>query len=424
MSAPRPGARRVRGWCAAVLAGAWAVAALATPEASGPASGIPVPAVMASAPHQATRVAAPADVPAARPRAASAPGSAESTKTPAAKTPVQKAPPSSATAKAPAPASPSRPPASAAATAGKPAPVVAGKAAAAPAAVATVPAAASAASAPAVPSPAFAVVPVPADPCEVLVRRMPNLSASLCAAAQLQATGAKSVNGFPLYQRDVSARFQEVPAPDGAKPPRRPRVLVIGGIHGDELSSTSLVFHWIAHAMETGADMDWRFLPATNPDGLLQARPSRTNARGVDLNRNFPTPRWAQEAPEYWAKRTKKDPRRFPGTTPLSEPETRFLNETMDRWKPDLIVSVHAPYGVLDYDGPSIPPERLGRLFLDRVGIFPGSLGHYGGVHRGVPVVTIELPSAIRTPTNAEMRQMWIDLLRWIGERLSPPAER
>jgi hypothetical protein len=66
-----------------------------------------------------------------------------------------------------------------------------------------------------------------------------------------------------------------------------------------------------------------------------------------------------------------------------------------------------------------VPPQRLGRLYLDRVGIFPGSLGHYGGVHKGVPVVTIELPSAIRTPTDAEMRQMWIDLLRWVGERLS-----
>ncbi len=73
----------------------------------------------------------------------------------------------------------------------------------------------------------------------------------------------------------------------------------------------------------------------------------------------------------------------------------------MNSWKPDVIVSIHAPYGVLDYDGPSTPPERLGRLFLDRVGIYPGSLGNYGGVHRGVPVVTIELPSAIRTPTDS-----------------------
>ena len=91
----------------------------------------------------------------------------------------------------------------------------------------------------------------------------------------------------------------------------------------------------------------------------------------------------------------------------------------MATWKPDLIVAVHAPYGVLDYDGPREPPKRLGRLELNRVGVFPGSLGHYGGLHKGVPVVTIELPSAIRTPTDTEMRQMWLDLLRWVGERMT-----
>ena len=91
-------------------------------------------------------------------------------------------------------------------------------------------------------------------------------------------------------------------------------------------------------------------------------------------------------------------PRRWPGPRPLSEPESRFLHEQMARFKPHLIVSIHAPYGVLDFDGPTVPPSRLGRLYLDQVGIFPGSLGNYGGVHKGVPVVTIELPNAMRTP--------------------------
>jgi hypothetical protein len=62
----------------------------------------------------------------------------------------------------------------------------------------------------------------------------------------------------------------------------------------------------------------------------------------------------------------------------------------------------------------------LGRLYLDQVGIYPGSLGNYAGVHKRVPVVTIELPYANRTPTDAEIRQMWTDLLRWTQERLGP----
>jgi hypothetical protein len=274
----------------------------------------------------------------------------------------------------------------------------------------------------AAPAPAAASAPAPtAAPCAELSRYLPNLREPLCEAADLRPSGARSVKGFPLLQRDVLS-----PPPEGER--RRPnnrRVLVIGGIHGDELSSTSLVFHWIAHATQTPAGMDWRFVPAVNPDGLLLAKPTRTNANKVDLNRNFPTPHWEREAPKYWQQRTKNDPRRYPGAKPLSEPESQFIVDTMARWKPDLIVSIHAPYGVLDYDGPNVPPQRLGRLYLDQVGIFPGSLGNFGGVHKGVPVVTIELPSAIRTPTEAEMRQMWVDLLRWITERVAAePAHR
>jgi len=261
-----------------------------------------------------------------------------------------------------------------------------------------------------------------AGPCADWPKRLPGLSTALCEQAGLVDSGARSVRGVPLYLRDVRA----TPAEDtvgwvGPAPaPRVPRrVLVIGALHGDELSSASLVFHWIAQAGLSPARMDWRFLPAVNPDGLLLPKPTRVNANGVDLNRNFPTPRWALEALPYWEKRTRRDPRRFPGRTALSEPESRFVVEQMVQWKPDLIVSVHAPYGVLDFDGPVQPPERLGRLVLDRVGVFPGSLGHYGGVHKGVPVVTIELPNALRTPTEGEMRQMWRDLLRWVDERFS-----
>lgn len=252
-----------------------------------------------------------------------------------------------------------------------------------------------------------------AGPCDDFVRKLPNLQRSLCEAAQLQATAARSVRGQTLWMRDVK--------PDEP----RQRVLVLGAIHGDELSSASVALHWIGLARETTAPwsqaIHWRFIPALNPDGLLAAPPRRVNANGVDLNRNFPTPFWERDAKVYWEKRTGKDPRRWPGPKPLSEPESRFLHEEMQRFKPNLIVSIHAPYGVLDFDGPSVPPSKLGRLYLDQVGIFPGSLGNYGGVHKGVPVVTIELPNAMRTPLNAEMRQMWLDLLRWMSERL--PAD-
>ena len=256
------------------------------------------------------------------------------------------------------------------------------------------------------------VRPTPAKPasaCDEILHRLPNVSAALCNAAALHPSGGRSVEGRTIWTRDVLPREA------------RWRVLVIGGIHGDELSSSSVALHWLALAQDEPAQMPqpvhWRFIPALNPDGLFARPPKRGNAHGVDLNRNFPTPDWDRDAASYWNHRTGKDPRRYPGPKALSEPETRFLHEQMQSFKPNLIVSIHAPYGLLDFDGPSTPPSKLGRLYLDQVGIFPGSLGNYGGVHRGVPVVTIELPNALRTPLDAETRQMWFDLLRWMSER-------
>jgi hypothetical protein len=251
-------------------------------------------------------------------------------------------------------------------------------------------------------------------PCELFVGKLPNVTRTMCNEVRLTDSGARSVKGTPLYTRDVGVASGRL------------RVLVVGGIHGDELSSAAVALHWIRMAAEEQVEMPqavhWRFVPMLNPDGMLSQPPQRVNASGVDLNRNFPTPNWERDAAVYWQKRTGKDPRRWPGPKPLSEPETRYLHDQMQKFKPHLIVSIHAPYGVLDFDGPSAPPSRLGRLYLDQVGIFPGSLGNYGGVHKGVPVVTIELPNSLRTPLDAETRQMWLDLLRWTAAKIPGDA--
>lgn len=248
--------------------------------------------------------------------------------------------------------------------------------------------------------------------CRDYVSRIPGTSVNVCEAAGLTDLKVRSVQGRTLWGADV---------PSAGAPLR---VLVLGGIHGDEMSSVSLVHHWIGLARQGVADMPygvhWRFVPSLNPDGLFAHPSKRVNAHGVDLNRNFPTPNWSRDAKDYWEQRTRRDPRRWPGKTALSEPESKYVVEQMAQFKPQLIVSVHAPFGVLDFDGPTVPPSRLGRLYLDQVGIYPGSLGNYGGVHKGVPVVTIELASASQLPQEGEVRQMWLDLLRWMSERIPP----
>lgn len=229
----------------------------------------------------------------------------------------------------------------------------------------------------------------------------------MCQSSQLVQSGARSRQGFPILTRQQ--------APNSSKEPVR--VLLIGGIHGDELSASSAVFQWMQWLPPSASSaLHWNIVPVLNPDGMLAPKPRRVNANGVDLNRNFPTPRWNVEAQRYWVSKTGRDPRRFPGSSPLSEPESRWLSEEIKRFKPQLIISVHAPFGVLDFDGPVEPPVRFGALRLAPIGVYPGSLGAYSGSN--VPVLTIELPSAGRLPEPAEMRRIWQDMLSWIEQNI------
>ena len=258
--------------------------------------------------------------------------------------------------------------------------------------------------------------------CARLASAVPGIDLPACRASGLQPGAGRSVHGVPLWTNDVLP----------ATPPKF-RVLLLGGIHGDELASVTLAFDWIARSRGVQAsaaplprrpavsDVAWRFVPLLNPDGLLHSPATRVNAHGVDLNRNFPTADWARDAQPYWIKRTKRDPRRFPGLQPLSEPESRWLIEQIDQFHPDLIVSVHAPYGLLDFDGPPPAPRRLGSLQLDPVGIYPGSLGNYGGLVKNVPVMTLELKNARAVPPQ-ELAAMWSDLQRWIREQVTNPG--
>jgi hypothetical protein len=212
-------------------------------------------------------------------------------------------------------------------------------------------------------------------------------------------------------------RFAPKSTGAGAQPPLR--ILLLGGIHGDEMTASAIVFQWMQWMQSAPAqDFYWSVVPVVNPDGLLAPTPKRVNAHGVDLNRNFPTPGWKQDAPRYWAKVTGSDPRRFPGAAPLSEPETRWINEEMEHFQPQVIISVHAPYGVLDFDGPAPTPRQFGRLIFNPVGVYPGSLGNYSGVHKNVPVITIELPNAATMPSDADVKRIWLDMLAWIQRNL------
>ncbi|MBA4286672.1 MAG: murein peptide amidase A [Xanthomonadaceae bacterium] len=250
--------------------------------------------------------------------------------------------------------------------------------------------------------------------CRGLAERLHNFDAQPCRDAELAPAKPASVGKRPLLFRDFPAAAANV-APK--------RVLILGGIHGDELSSVSVVFQWIELLKSGRYDRyAWRVLPLTNPDGLF-ARPStRVNSRGVDLNRNFPSPKWSSQALSYWKDKANGDKRRYPGPEAGSEPETRWIVEQIEQFRPDAIVTVHAPYGILDFDGPQDPPRKLGYLRLQPLGIYPGSLGDYAGLSLKLPVITLELPQAHISPSASQSGRIWADLLNWLDRTIAKPA--
>jgi hypothetical protein len=194
------------------------------------------------------------------------------------------------------------------------------------------------------------------------------------------------------------------------------RVLLMGGIHGDEYSAVSIMFKWMDKLNQHHSGLfHWKIVPLLNPDGLLhKAKSQRQNANGVDLNRNFPTADWDALANKYWVKRTYKNPRRYPGIESNSESETQWFVKVIEEFKPHAIIAVHAPHRLVDYDGPFKAPHKLGSLQLRQLGTYPGSLGNYAGVDLQLPIVTVELESAGIMPSNKEISQMWLDLIRWL----------
>lgn len=249
--------------------------------------------------------------------------------------------------------------------------------------------------------------------CEKISDRLASVDYQSCRSSKLLPTGCQSVDGVPLMLREFP--------PIKDKPPLG-RVLVIGGTHGDELTSVSVVFRWIAKLNKFHSGLfHWRIMPVMNPDGLLPRSAKRTNFNNVDLNRNMPSDDWEQNALEYWKTKGSEDPRKFPGDQANSEPETRWLVDEIALFKPDAIIAVHAPYGVVDFDARQLDtaPKSLGKLHLNLLGTYPGSLGNYAGINRNIPVVTLELPHAWEMPSMKESDLIWKDIVSWLKKTLT-----
>ena len=169
-------------------------------------------------------------------------------------------------------------------------------------------------------------------------------------------------------------------------------VVILAAIHGDEPETTVAVSEAL-RCLPSG-ELQAAVILCGNPDGMV--RGTRGNARGIDLNRNFPTSNW-QPDPVFYKSRAHdaRDIALSPGPEPASEPETRALLSLLDRLAPRAVVSLHSALACVDDSGAS----HLGRQLADRCTLpflteigypTPGSMGTWAS-ERGLNLVTLEL---------------------------------
>jgi len=179
------------------------------------------------------------------------------------------------------------------------------------------------------------------------------------------------------------------------RPQGRCRMLIFAAIHGEESETTLALSRALRQLPDPSPHC--AVVLAANPDGLL--RGTRGNARGVELNRNFPTRDWQREpVPHRFTLDGPRDVLLSPGPHAGSEPETQALLALVADLRPEVVISLHAPLACIDDANQSALgrwlAERTGMPFVADVGYpTPGSFGTWGR-ENGVPVITYEFPLA------------------------------
>lgn len=193
---------------------------------------------------------------------------------------------------------------------------------------------------------------------------------------------------------------------------KKAEILVLASIHGDE-SETTVVLSDALRSIRP-ADLKNAAILCGNPDGL--ARGTRGNAKGVDLNRNFPASNWSPEPVYYKSRKNdQQDISLSPGSHPASEPETKALLSLLEQLKPRALVTLHAALACIDdADG-----SFLGRQLAERTGLplepdvgypTPGSFGSWAREQR-LNLVTYELEAASPYDLKDRHAPVLIDLL-------------
>jgi murein peptide amidase A len=221
-----------------------------------------------------------------------------------------------------------------------------------------------------------------------------SVSLPLAALAfALEAAAARSLDGDLPRDRSItraesigrSVHGRAISVLERGDPDAPLRELVVGCIHGNEPAGIG-----IAEQLESvpfPRERDLWTVEEANPDGV--AAGTRANARGVDLNRNFP---WR------WRRYGHPGDPHYSGPRALSEPESRLLVRLILRVRPSVTIWFHQPLGLVDESGGSLAIERdfasLVGLPLRRLPRFRGGATDWQNTRfPGTTAFVVELPS-------------------------------
>lgn len=207
-----------------------------------------------------------------------------------------------------------------------------------------------------------------------------TVSTPSTAAPAVIATDRPAVTESRVLGRSVEGRA--IRAYRVGDPRARRTVVVLSAMHGNELAPRVIVRNLRDGARVSGVDL-W-LVPTYNPDGAADR--VRQNARGVDLNRNFPV-HWRDLDGSYES-----------GSGPSSEPETKAVKRFLNDVDPDRIVSFHQPLYGVDVRGKA---PRFGRRLADALrlpvrafdcgGVCHGTLTQWFNARHAGVAITVEL---------------------------------
>jgi protein MpaA len=217
------------------------------------------------------------------------------------------------------------------------------------------------------------------------------------AAAAERVVIGESVDGRPIVARQVGD-------------PQAPvQLVIVGQLHGNEPGGRKVVGRLADAQVPPGVGM-W-LIRSINPDGDRAG--TRTNARGVDLNRNFPQD-WRRQArgTSMWS-----------GPRAASEPETRAVVRFLRQVRPTAVLGYHQAYDVVDitHRRSREAGRRLAAWMGERAQVVPcngpcrGTMTQWVDAHLGAIALTVELDDGVSTGEARRAAAAVLRLATWFG---------